>query len=141
MEKKTIPSLRHQLHCNFTLNTEAFSESQFENLEHFQLTNTQVKSAVFDDFILRFSKLQSLNLDDNHIEMIKNVPGTVEKFSILHNPLNICTQETIMSIINMKRMIRSYRLRFLRMEQSKMNLQNHSRTSYILIANSACQSE
>ena len=101
--------MRHQLHCNFTLNTEAFSESQFKNLEHFQLTNTQVKSEVFDDFILRFSKLKSLNLDDNHIEMVKNVPGTVEKFSILHNPLNICTQETIMSIINMKRMIRSYR--------------------------------
>ena len=101
--------MRHQLQCNFTLNTEAFSESQFKNLEHFQLTNTQVKSEVFDNFILRFSKLQSLNLDDNHIEMIKNVPATVEKLSILHNPLNICTQETIMSIINMKQMIQSYR--------------------------------
>ena len=41
--------------------------------------------------------------------MVKNVPKTVEKFSILHNPLNICTHETVMAIINMKRMMRSYR--------------------------------
>ena len=107
-QKKTFHSLRHQQRCSFTLNSESFSSAEFKNLTYLKLSNTQLDSQVFENFISRFTNLRNLNLDDNHIEMVKRIPKSIQNFSILHNPLNNCNLDTIMAVINMKSLIESY---------------------------------
>ena len=40
--------------------------------------------------------------------MVKRIPKSIQNFSILHNPLNNCNLDTIMAVINMKSLIKSY---------------------------------
>ena len=108
MNKKKIHSVRHQQRCSFTLNSESFSSAQFKNLTNLKLSNTKLDSEVFENFISRFTNLRNLNLDDNHIEMVKRIPKSIQTFSILQNPLNNCNLDTIIAIINMKSLIKSY---------------------------------
>ena len=40
--------------------------------------------------------------------MVKPIPKSIQTLSILHNPLNNCNFDTIIAVINMKSLIRSY---------------------------------
>ena len=40
--------------------------------------------------------------------MVKQIPKSIQNFSILQNPLNNCNLDTIMAVINMKSLIKSY---------------------------------
>ena len=40
--------------------------------------------------------------------MVKPIPKSIQTFSILHNPLHNCNLDTIMAVINMKSLMRSY---------------------------------
>ena len=90
------------------MNPEAFSDTQFNETKNLKITATQIDSDVFENFISRFSNLQTLNLDNNDIRIVKDIPETIEDFSIIHNPLNICTFDSVMALINKKDRIRIY---------------------------------
>lgn len=107
-ENNPSQSVKIQSNCSFTMNPDSFSNAQFKNLTSLKLSNTQLDSKIFDHFISRFSRLQDLNLDGNHIEMVKSIPKSIKTFSILHNPLNECNFDTLKAILNMKTKLKSY---------------------------------
>ena len=69
--------------CIFHLNDKAFSSSQYDSIEYLDLKNTKLDSSVFEDFVLNFKNLKTLDLTNNHLEEIGKLTNYLPNLSSL----------------------------------------------------------